>query len=167
MKFISIFKALRRPASQSLFDSGIPPPPRPRPPGIPVEDQGSLECGLGNCSGCGSSEAGHSSGNRSGLSQEVIYGLESQFINLQGSYLRAPDESMRAICPRRSLLAGELNAEASNGLEVAWGNLRRRKGVGIRGKVCFSPGRQWLNRSFTVGFSYISFLRWHRLGTSR
>lgn len=83
------------------------------------------------------SEAGHPSGNRPGLSQEVIYGLESQFINLQGSYLCPPKQSMGAICPRRSLLAGELNAEASNGLEVACGNLRRRKGVGISWQSLF------------------------------
>ena len=63
-------------------------------------------------------------------------------------------------------MAGELNAEAGNGSEVAWGNLRRRQEVGILGKVCFSPGRPWLNRPFMVGFSYLSFLRWHRLGTS-
>lgn len=50
MKFISIFKALRRPASQSLFDSGIPPPalpPTPRNtcggPGFPGMWSGKLQ----------------------------------------------------------------------------------------------------------------------------
>lgn len=52
------------------------------------------------------SEAGHFLGDRPGLLPEVIYELESQFINLQESHICLPNRSMAAICLRRSLPAG-------------------------------------------------------------
>lgn len=113
---ICILKALRSPAAQCLLDSGFPT----ACPGTPVRGtripwKAAWEAVLD----AGYSEAGHSFGDRPGLLQEMIYELESQVINLPGSHICLPNRSIHGSnLPEVVPPSGELNVEASKGLEV-------------------------------------------------